>query len=207
MSSIACAECPDLFAPKNSRQKFCSDACRYSARDRARMFPCAHCGEPMHRGSDVVPGVSVHNACSPLFERDSVHGTPGAYRNGCRCDACRGAKASRQREFADRFRSVHGVSPSVMQARKFRQEHGFWPKAGSTDWIEPKLRHELYERDGWTCHLCGEQIDRDADKNTDFAPSLDHLLPRSQGGSDGPSNLLTAHRLRNSVRRDAPLAL
>lgn len=63
-------------------------------------------------------------------------------------------------------------------------------------------RLHVYERDGWTCHICTEKVDFQADPLSDWYPSLDHVVPRSRGGSDELSNLRTAHRWCNSVRGD-----
>lgn len=67
-------------------------------------------------------------------------------------------------------------------------------------YVVAEIRLELYKRDDWTCQLCGEPVDRDVHWNEPRAPSLDHVLPKSLGGSDEPENLRTAHRHCNSVR-------
>lgn len=48
----------------------------------------------------------------------------------------------------------------------------------------------VVKRDRGICHLCGE----------DGADSADHVILRSQGGSDHPDNLLAAHLLCNQRR-------
>ena len=53
-----------------------------------------------------------------------------------------------------------------------------------------------------TCQICGERVDRHADPLSDWYPSLDHIVPRSHGGTDDADNLRTAHRWCNSVRGD-----
>ena len=58
----------------------------------------------------------------------------------------------------------------------------------------------LAERDGWACWLCGGEIDPHATRTSPVAGSIDHLVPRSRGGSDDASNLRLAHR-RCNVRR------
>lgn len=60
-------------------------------------------------------------------------------------------------------------------------------------------RLRIYERDRWCCQLCGEKVDRRA-KFTDRAPSIDHIIPRSFGGTDDVENLQLAHRGCNSKK-------
>lgn len=70
-------------------------------------------------------------------------------------------------------------------------------------WISRFDRLEIYERDNYTCWLCNEPVDMEDDpKIGDWSPSLDHVIPRSRGGSHDPENLRTAHRWCNSVRSD-----
>lgn len=70
-------------------------------------------------------------------------------------------------------------------------------------WISDSGRWAIYERDNFTCWLCNEIVDLSADpQKDDWAPSLDHVVPRSRGGSHAPENLKTAHRWCNAVRSD-----
>ena len=103
------------------------------------------------------------------------------------------------------MKAEHGVNPSTLYGRRYRERTGARYRMAPSDWIDPKVRVEIYERDGWLCHLCNEPVDRSAHFNDDFAPSLDHLKPRSKGGSDEPGNLKTSHRICNATRRDDEL--
>ena len=70
-------------------------------------------------------------------------------------------------------------------------------------WISPAERRAIYQRDNYTCWLCGGQVDMSADQQRDdWAASLDHVLPRSKGGTHDADNLKTAHRWCNAVRSD-----
>ena len=70
-------------------------------------------------------------------------------------------------------------------------------------WIRSAIRAAIYERDGYRCKLCNELVDMAADpQRGDWAPTLDHIIPRSQGGTHDADNLRTAHRWCNSIRGD-----
>lgn len=53
------------------------------------------------------------------------------------------------------------------------------------------------------CTICGEPLDWQARPMSTRAPSVDHITPVSQGGTNDPSNLRPAHHGCNS-RRGAP---
>lgn len=56
------------------------------------------------------------------------------------------------------------------------------------------------------CWICGGPIPKDAPEDSDSAFSIDHVIPRSQGGARlGISNLRPAHRLCNIVRSSTKL--
>jgi len=65
------------------------------------------------------------------------------------------------------------------------------PAGGSRAWR--RLRLDVLERDGWTCHWCGGP-----------ASHADHLLPRSRGGADDPDNLVAACSPCNLSRGAGP---
>lgn len=57
------------------------------------------------------------------------------------------------------------------------------------------LRQQVIERDGYTCGLCGEDVEP-----TDV--HIDHIHPKSLGGGDELENLQVAHSLCN-IRKGA----
>ncbi|WP_208012580.1 HNH endonuclease [Cellulomonas shaoxiangyii] len=90
--------------------------------------------------------------------------------------------------------------------------YSYWHRRQSGAWgpqwgIPLERRLAIYERDGWTCQICGDPVDLLADRQRDdAAPSLDHIIPRSlQAEPDhSDSNLRLAHRGCNA-RRGAQL--
>jgi 5-methylcytosine-specific restriction endonuclease McrA len=61
------------------------------------------------------------------------------------------------------------------------------------NWIRQEKRHAIYVRDGFTCKHCGEP-----------GKTLDHVVPRSEGGSNEASNLVTACGKCNYGRKKTP---
>lgn len=110
------------------------------------------------------------------------HGA-GGYERGCRCAVCREVKNATQRKFSrTRFEAT-----------------GEWPRGR---WIKTADRLALYERDGWTCQICGESVNRTPWANDPKDATLDHIVPRSKGGSHDAENLRTACQLCNALRGD-----
>lgn len=63
--------------------------------------------------------------------------------------------------------------------------------------------HTIGDRDKWICHICGKSVN--PKDHGAFAPTRDHLIPRSKGGSNIARNLKLAHRSCNEMRGTDPL--
>ncbi|MER6183009.1 HNH endonuclease [Streptomyces sp. NPDC001652] len=66
--------------------------------------------------------------------------------------------------------------------------------------VEHVSRPEVYERDQWTCQLCGEAVLRDEVVPHPQAPTLDHVIPLARGGTHEPANVQLAHYICNSTK-------
>lgn len=142
--------------------------------------PCAGCGKLLWGGATSLP--EGQRRCRDCRKTHS-------YGTGCRCSECRAKMASKQRRYA-----------AAIKARTGRSFRSHYPDGSERHWISFKRRVSLYERDSWTCWLCNEPVDRGADYNANRAPSLDHVIPRSQGGTHDDNNLRCAHRICNGKR-------
>lgn len=59
---------------------------------------------------------------------------------------------------------------------------------------------------GWICHLCGRPVQPDLPPLHDQAPTIDHIIPTSQGGSKLDTRYWRlAHYRCNRRRSTAPL--
>lgn len=81
-------------------------------------------------------------------------------------------------------------------------------------WIALSTRLAIYARDGWRCLCCHRALrwkkghGSKSARTTDIRPgaaSLDHVIPKSQGGTNAPENLITLCVRCNSCRSDEPL--
>lgn len=69
---------------------------------------------------------------------------------------------------------------------------------------EPIEKQEIFIRDGWSCHLCGEGISRDLAWPHPMSASMDHIIPLSRGGSHTRENVAAAHLVCN-LRKHASI--
>jgi len=60
-----------------------------------------------------------------------------------------------------------------------------------------KKRQQIKERDNFTCQYCGRNPKQDKVKL-----QIDHIIPKSKGGNDNPSNLITACLECNQGKKD-----
>lgn len=61
---------------------------------------------------------------------------------------------------------------------------------------------EIFNRDKWTCQLCGGEVDRFEPYPGKKSASLDHVIPLSKGGTHTPANVQLAHLICNLKKSD-----
>lgn len=82
-----------------------------------------------------------------------------------------------------------------------RARHSSRPNRESISKRLGRVALQIRERDGHACVYCGA-----TEKSSGAHLHFDHLTPRSQGGSDEPTNLALACRSCNSRRQNKSLA-
>lgn len=68
------------------------------------------------------------------------------------------------------------------------------PHQPTGEWCRKDLRLALYLRDGLACVWCGSAVE------DGISLCLDHIIPRSEGGSNAPVNLLCSCKRCNDSR-------
>jgi 5-methylcytosine-specific restriction endonuclease McrA len=64
------------------------------------------------------------------------------------------------------------------------------------------LPREIFDRDGWRCHLCGRRVNSRLRAPHPGSATLDHITPVSKGGPHTRANVAIAHLSCNSAKRD-----
>src|SRR5688500_13885656 len=57
-------------------------------------------------------------------------------------------------------------------------------------WI---TNEDIYERDDWTCQVCGQPVRRTEKFPHPESPSIDHVKPLAEGGDHVPDNVRCTH--------------
>jgi len=68
-----------------------------------------------------------------------------------------------------------------------------------------ETRQSVFERDGWSCYLCGRDVDcfEVVGRKRVKVATVDHIVPKSRGGGDTPDNLRTCCQSCNFDRGTA----
>lgn len=94
----------------------------------------------------------------------------------------------------DRAGTVYRVDlPSDVPAVRERMAISVLIEPAINFYCDPNLRRQLFERDRWTCRYCGESL-------TEVDATLDHMVPRSAGGTDEEANLATTCLMCNAIK-------
>lgn len=68
--------------------------------------------------------------------------------------------------------------------------------------VENVYRKQVFERDGYRCHLCRKKTNPAKQVPHPRAPTIDHLIPLACGGTHEPANCRTACFLCNALKGD-----
>lgn len=186
-------------------------------RGTRRMVPCVSCGEryPGHYTSRRLCPSCTPIALGPVPARRCCAwcgrsvGVRVKYCARCRefnfesrrrrqtnitipdCARCGRAYVRKpwQTEFCSRVCATRAARSRLRQNRRTVERSG-----------EKFTTREIAERDGWRCHLCSKQVPDQPYAARDEDPTLDHLVPVSDGGLHVRTNVRLAHNRCNWER-------
>jgi CRISPR/Cas system Type II protein with McrA/HNH and RuvC-like nuclease domain len=133
------------------------------------------------------------------------------------------AREHRKRQRKGRVRVTHkrickGCASEFTTTRKQKlychEDCRAWQKAQTKrdrdrEWQNQRkgsLRARVYMQSNGKCGICNEQIDSQVAYPEPLSLSIDHIIPRSLGGSHKIDNLQAAHLVCNAKRGARPLA-
>lgn len=176
-----------------------------------RMVPCAVCGEAVLKRDYSSDAPSMHRACRsslPNWRRRPGGVSPARRRFVARAAKAAAGSPASKRVFVqgacswceEQFCAPMGkwCSSKCKMAEKSALRH---PERFNPT---PRLRREVYERDGWVCGLCDLPIDSSLAWPHKWSASLDHIVPQSHMliPDHSASNLRAVHLQCNSMRGD-----
>jgi 5-methylcytosine-specific restriction endonuclease McrA len=83
-------------------------------------------------------------------------------------------------------------------------QHLDWPfRINAIRRLRKKRRERLAEAQNWRCCYCGNRMDGSGCEPN--APTFEHVIPRSLGGTDDEDNLVIACQRCNELRGNEPL--
>ncbi len=202
----SCEICAEPYTYTYPNQRTCGRPCGWELRKREGKVPvrvprirgvqteiairltgCVECGQQMLTAtSERLCSLKCRRARRYRAER----GKRRVYiARACIC----GAVLDRGRKFCDQCRDLRRVAAKQRERRRRRAlEH----KARS----EPYALVEIAERDRKICALCHGPVDMSLAVPHRQAPTVDHIVPLSEGGDDTPANVQLAHFTCNSSK-------
>ena len=160
---------------------YCSRTCYDRGTFRPLREACLGCGGPM-------PTDRRRKYCSPPC-RHLAHRHGGQRPTSTECTTC-GAMIDLAERMAD--------GSLRRPANTLRCD---WCMANTRPHRYSLNAIQLAERDGLACRWCGVDVDLAlVGSRSKCAPSVDHVIPWSRGGTDDPHNLQLMHRVCNAQK-------
>lgn len=180
-----------------------------SDRHRKREVPCAHCAAPLQKFPAAGRRSFCDYTCRDLYMMQHGLGAWGR-RGALLCDqpswpGWMGKTCPIVSYDCTECRSRFFARPT-----KLRDQAAFcttrcrWAfKRRSRRSIKKAKRVAIFARDNYMCWLCDKPCDQVSPFPHPMSPTIDHITPRSKGGTDEPDNLACAHFICNSTRQDS----
>lgn len=205
-----CETCGVAATSAHKTARFCSDACRYKSRQRSTsVSTCEHCGnEFFARRGTYATNKYCNRVCRGLAATAQAKQPPTfsllAFTHCKRCDAVM-VKRRNRKYCGDECRRLNNIE-RVME---------LYDAASSTGRVKEAMHWRrtmtdyLAERDGVKCGICRKRVDITLTSGTrgdPMGPSIDHVVPRSKGGTNDLANLRLTHWTCNNKRGNRGVA-
>jgi predicted nucleic acid-binding Zn ribbon protein len=207
-----CAMCGKSTSNRGPQAKYCSQRCKWDAdhEQQRRRIHAAKRRQGLPIPGDIVPCanpqcfnaaiyINLRAFCSDAcqeYVQSNKHWLgegPSCRVYLYRCPDCSTPILARASN------GSHKVCPpcrvirnKAINARKSHARRASGPPVLSVN--------EIAERDGCRCHICNRKVDMSLSGKAKWGPTIEHIIPVSQGGTNDPGNLALAHRYCNTAR-------
>ena len=178
-----CVTCGSLFVvpSKENNRRYCSDQCNICSVDGCQRKIEGKGLCRLHHSQSCRDPV-VCDECGTTFR--PTHDRGARYCSfACHCQA--------KTKPPEHHRAMNATRRAIRRARV---------REGGYERVDP---HDVYERDGWRCGICGKKVRKELRYPHPRSVSLDHIVPVSLGGLHNRSNVQCSHldcNLRKSNR-------
>ena len=159
---------------------------------------CPHCRERKRQlEADLRIAKALEKRLASLMRRQAALQERKSKMRQYKCRVCR-------ERFEDVRYRAYCSSKCARKAENRRKEIARRMRMRANGAVDLTITLErLIERDNGICKLCGGPVDVGADPNSDWYPSVDHIIPLSRGGTHTWDNVHLDHRRCNTEKRDA----
>lgn len=171
---IVCPACVTRFETTDSRKAFCSALC--------------------HQRFHSVQRIHYRNCrtCGRLFVAGGNRWNAVSCSSRCRHAArLESSRADWARNY-ERAKRLARRNTALRRARMKGVE------------VERFSHEQVFDRDGWCCHLCRKPINPTLRRPNPGAATLDHIIPLSLGGPHTLANVAAAHAWCNQSKNNRP---
>lgn len=171
-----CLHCKSAFIAKSNAKKFCSTKCSQTYRQRLLGV------KPAHRVAKAIC-----NGCGKEFQPKKTE-----FSTYCSRKCFFTTQKSNQRTENEKT-----ILKTCAKRRKQRMK---------ANGYEPINKTKVFERDKWTCHICGCKTPKSKKGTMAMnSPELDHIVPIASGGSHTYSNVACSCKRCNIRKSTKPL--
>jgi 5-methylcytosine-specific restriction endonuclease McrA len=211
-----CAQCTAPFSwtrTNGTPKKYCSDSCARLARGKRVKLSIGY-RDKIARQSAVLKSATALRPFSCHACGQSVAGKrKDAKYCSPKCAYAASAKQCTKPGCSNTFRA-RGLCSSHYNAEYFPGSQKKWPASTTTRRTkdqrrralkrgavaEPVNRDAVGDRDQWKCGVCKRKVDNALPYPDPMSPSLDHIVPLSEGGEHTYANCRISHLWCNVAR-------
>ena len=207
-SNVSCLNCDQALTVYQVKagQRYCSHRCSLLA--KGRKADCKQCGQPFNATRDRATYCSnqcrVKAQSSDGITREERVWKWATHVTYSRCQVCGGlicwkaAKAFCSTACSSRG---HGRLAYARDPERFKRAAHRRRARLKEAFVEDVDATKVYERDKWTCHICGKKVRKKPrfPRDPEMA-SLDHLIPLEEQGAHSYANVACSH-LRCNLKK------